>query len=33
MYMYGLDCVHLWTNGLVYVRTDGRTDGHITTLC
>jgi hypothetical protein len=27
MYMYGLACVHLWTNGLVDGRTCGRTDG------
>jgi hypothetical protein len=29
MYMYGLACVHLWTNGLVDGRTDGRTDSDI----
>ena len=27
MYMYGLACEQLWTNGLVDGRTCGRTDG------
>ena len=27
MYMYGLACVHLWTDGHVDGRTDGRTGG------